>query len=332
MSVLLRKKLMPPSVKRLSIRFKSGIEGQPCAEHPGATAAQTGCVPASGEGGKHNNSSQSPAPENKSSLPKPPKTEAEYSAWAEAISNLPQVKKVLTLLSTNRQSTMDVHFKNGEWDAARVKTVHEPIVRRFLNPRAAVPEGQTPKLILLIGPAGAGKTSVGSKYIAVAKEWTLVNPDEVASMLPEYAGWNATNLHQEASYLDSTVASMAMKNRHNVVYDGSGRDVNKMLELINTFKAKGYDAHVVHVTVPPHVAAARAAARFMVNPLGEDPKQPPSRWTPLKFVHDIVNGKPDETYRKLKESGLVKSGISFSNDVPHGENPKKLDSFGDDFE
>ena len=33
----------------IGYRIKSDIEGQPCAEHPGATAAQTGCVPASGD-------------------------------------------------------------------------------------------------------------------------------------------------------------------------------------------------------------------------------------------------------------------------------------------
>jgi hypothetical protein len=249
--------------------------------------------------------------------------------WLKEVKTHPYIKEAERLIASDRSETIDKYSKNGQWDAKRVKEVHEPIIGHFLNPKAKPPEGQKPKLVMLIGPFGAGKTTAGTPYVQkTMKDYTLVNPDEIKTLMPEDEGWNATNLHEESSYLAKQIQSKALEQGHNILFDGSGQNGEKMAKMAEQHSKKGYDVHVVHVTVPSDISVYRAASRFLSNPFGaKNNKEPPSRYAPLDYVYHDVDSKPDETYDKLKTSQYVKSGVSLNNNKPKDQPVIKLDSF-----
>ena len=262
---------------------------------------------------------------------KEPKSRKDMGQWLKEVKNHPYIKEAERLLAENREQTIDKYQKeDGSWDEQRVKEVHEPIINHFVNPKAKSPKGQKPILTMLIGPFGAGKTSVGGDIVKKQmSEYTLVNPDDIKSMMPEDTGWNATNLQEESSYLAKEIQRRALEEGHNILFDGSGRNSNNMVKMADLYSKRGYDIHVVHVTVPSHTSAYRAASRFLKNPFGKsNPDKHVSRYVPLDFVYHEVDGKPDDTYQILKDSGLVKSGHSYNNEVASGEDPKLLDHFG----
>lgn len=260
----------------------------------------------------------------------PPKDEHDMEDWLSKAARHPYILEAQRRLRVDHFWTSDKYqHSDGTWDPERVAAVHELIIAKFLNPKAKPPKGEKPKLVLLIGPAGAGKSTAGKRQLAeLIPDRTLVNPDEVKEMIPEYQGWNGTNVHLESKHVAKEIMRRAKKAGHNVLYDGTGRDTENIVLMVEAFGRDGYDVHVAHVTIPSWKAAYRAAQRFLANPFGKrNPSKPASRYTPLEYVYKIVDGVPDQSYKQLRDNPWIKSGVSYSNDVPLGEPPVELDHF-----
>lgn len=263
-----------------------------------------------------------------------PKSAEQMGQWLPHTMNHPYIKEAERRLDEGRE-TKDTEIKwdkrpDGSWDPDRVKKVHEPIIAKFLNPKAKPKPGEKPKAIFLIGPFGAGKSTAGEPIVKkMMPEYTLINPDEIKQSMPEDEGWNATHLHEESSHISKQIAARAKAAGHNLLFDGSGQNGDKMNKQATELDKMGYDVHVVHVTVPAHVSAYRAAARFLENPFRmADKNKKPSRYAPLKYVYNDVGSKPDDTYQLLKQNPAVKSGKSFSTyGIKLGEPVPMVDSF-----
>jgi SPP1 gp7 family putative phage head morphogenesis protein len=254
----------------------------------------------------------------------------DHSAAEEKIKQYnahPTFLRVESLLEQQKTTTAHQYrSKEGIWGEARSKNVHDPIISEFVK---GAKYHKVPRLVLLIGPAGSGKTSVGRKYVKeLVPDHVLVDADECKTRLPEYRGWNSPQVHDESGYLVRRIRGAAVKSRANILFDSTGRDSKHLEETVNEYHSKGYQIHVIHVTVPPEVAVERAAQRFLSNAFGErDSSKPPSRYTPLEFVGRVVNSKPDKTYKMLSENPKITSGISLDNNVAPGEDPKVLHKF-----
>lgn len=219
---------------------------------------------------------------------------------------------------------------DGSWDPDRVAKVHEPVIAKFLNPKAKPKAGEKPKAVFLIGPFGAGKGTVGQPIVKkFMPDYTLINPDDIKQEMPEDEGYNATHIHEESSHIAKQIAARAKAAGHHLLFDGSGQNGAKMNKQASELASMGYDVHVIHVTVPAHTSAYRAAFRYLENPLGmADPKKKPSRYAPLGYVYHEVGSKPDATYELLKANPDVKSGKSFSSHgVKLGDPIPMKDSF-----
>ena len=111
-------------------------------------------------------------------------TKDNLQSWVEeTITEHPYFKEAESKLRSSGPSE-DTEKKyrkpDGTWDPERVKKVHDPIVKNILNPKAAVPEGETPKAVFLTGPFGAGKSVAGVLVVKeIMPEYTLINPDEI---------------------------------------------------------------------------------------------------------------------------------------------------------
>ncbi len=233
--------------------------------------------------------------------------------------------KKLTQTTYGKETITKYTDRSGEWDAERVQTVHEPIIKKMLNDKAKAAEGTKPKLVMLIGSPGSGKTTVGMPIVKkMMPESTVVDPDAVKEMLPEYRGWNAMQLHKESTHIAKQVQRAAVAEGHNILYDGTGRFTEGMMKIADDYADKGYDVHVVHVSAPLKVTVQRVAKRFLQNPFQKvDKDAPPSRYVDLNFVADIGT-TPDYTYKKLKKNPNVKSGVSYHN---VSDEPMKVDQF-----
>lgn len=213
-------------------------------------------------------------------------------------------------VADSQSDTKSLYTANGEWAPERA-ALHEEILAKAINPRAV---SDQPKAILTLGPPGAGKTTVlGPRVKALVGEATIVNPDAMKAHLPEYEGGKrATLVHEESSYLAKRVRDYAIANSHNVVFDETGRNEERITQLVDQLAEKGYEVHVMLADVPEHVSVKRAVDRFKT---GE------GRYTPLDYIVSDVDGKPRKTFDSLKNHPGVTSGARLNNDVPMGTAP-----------
>lgn len=223
-----------------------------------------------------------------------------------------------------RQHTEDGTAK-GKLTPER-QALHDEIVGKLLNPEAKAAEGTRPKAFFIIGAPASGKTA-GSAAMAerLGVKFTVVNPDEAKVHLPEYAGWNAGAVHEESAHIAERVQYEAIKAKHNVMVDITGKNDEKTLASAEKFAKEGYDVHVAYVQLPNDKTAMRAWDRFASNAYGKDPAKPPGRFVPPSFAGESVDGKPGKTYDGFKTKPWVKSWTKVSTDVPRGQPPQVLD-------
>lgn len=212
----------------------------------------------------------------------------------------------------------------GNYTPERSK-IHQEIIGRMLNPRAAAPEGTRPKAFFLMGPPAAGKTTAGapmSKKLGV--EFTTINPDDAKAALPEYQGWNAGILHEESSDItEKQLLPQAIAARHNLQFDLTGKNGEKLAQQAEELANRGYDIHICHVKLPSEKAAYRAWMRFRKGAFVTEGE--PGRFVDPQYSGVDVDGKPDQTYQRLKSHPAVRSWMQVSTDVPRGQAPQTLD-------
>jgi hypothetical protein len=241
-------------------------------------------------------------------------------------------------------STMAVHAPQGAFTPER-QAVHERVIRTVTsstrdmqgqkvevplwNPKAQVPAGQQPRLVFLIGPPGAGKTTVGvprlAEYGVDFARYSYVNNDDVKAALPNWHPGRAGLFHEESDYITEKLAIPALiRTNHNVVVEGVGRNPRFLVDAANLAKDRGYKVEVVHVQVPPSWGAANAIDRLAAT----------GRYVPPYYVIDRIGYQPSGTYATLKQarrrdgSTLIDGGVSYANDVPFGTPPRLRDEFG----
>lgn len=267
---------------------------------------------------------------------KEPQSPEEWNQFFDALQQNPEYQKVKSNLAKFKESSPHGDIRawskgkhstpDGEYTPER-KKLHEEIVKSMLNPKAAVPKGQRPAAVLLMGPPGAGKSTAGQPVAKlIAPEFTIVNSDDVKEKLPEYQGWNAALVHEEsADVAEGSLTQQAIEGNHNTMFDLTGNNGSKMAMMAEHLGKLGYDVHVVQVQIPAYKSSFRAWQRFAKNAFSKDQSQPPGRFVPPDYAMKDVDGNPERTYEKLKNHPAVKSWVQIDNDVPHGSEPKVID-------
>ena len=177
---------------------------------------------------------------------------------------------------------------------------------RIADEAVAVGSGgtTTPVAAFVLGPPGAGKTSVGVPFVrdSFGAGFVVVNADDVKEALPEYDGWNAAGLHDESAYIaEHLVLQRALAQQCNVLLDMTGRDGRKVAARIAEMAGFGFRPYVLLLDLPPWLAARRAWERFQANPFRRhDPHKPPGRWVPPDYVLREVKDHPLKGFRRLR--------------------------------
>lgn len=217
------------------------------------------------------------------------------------------------------QETIEMHKgEDGEYTPER-QELHAKIIDHFLSPEkieAATPaEGEKPTFTILGGRGGSGKSWFNGNVYDEGKAIVL-DADEIKGMLPEYAGWNAHQVHEESGELFDYITDLAQEMGLNIVHDATMKTTSKAVDLVRRFKDAGYrvDAHYMHL--PRQEAAKRAVGRFM---------GPTGRYVPVEVV--LSNTDNEKSFDAIKP--LVDSWSFRDNNVEKGQPPRLISEFSE---
>lgn len=171
------------------------------------------------------------------------------------------------------------------------------------------------KAYLIMGLPASGKSMV-SDPIVEAQGAFLVDPDLAKEKLPEFdGGKNAGAVHEESGDISGEVFKTAVSNGDNIVFPLVGKGLDKLRNINKLLKQQGYSTHLVMMDINPETAAKRAIARF----------EHTGRFVDPAYVLNEVGMKPSNNYDILKKEGEFDDFAKYSNDVPKGEKPRRMD-------
>lgn len=212
------------------------------------------------------------------------------------------------------RATDTVHKVDGAWTTERL-AVHDSILGDIFTTdavAAATPEaGVAPRFTMLGGRGGSGKASLEGRVFD-PKTNIVLDPDKIKLGLPEFRGWNAAQVHQEASFIFARAHRIARDLRLNVVSDATMRDLAKVQGLLKDFKKSGYSIEGHYMFLPRQDAALRAVTRFLAS----GPRKR-GRYVPVEVVLNNVDN--DANFQALK-SFFGRWSI-WDNQVPKGRSP-----------
>jgi predicted ABC-type ATPase len=208
--------------------------------------------------------------------------------------------------------------ENGEYTEER-KQLHGEIMDKFLNGPQPVPADQKPTAILMMGGPGSGKSSTtrGMDF----SDFVSVDPDAIKAEIPEYQeatrtgsyadsdGPRALNAafmaHEESSDVADQIGQQAVANRQNVLFDGTGKSRDKMIERVQMLKEQGYNVQLIMPHIPVQEGKKRAAERAKSS----------GRWVPMSVLDDAYSKIPANF---MAIAPMVDSASLYDNNGPPG--------------
>jgi predicted ABC-type ATPase len=180
------------------------------------------------------------------------------------------------------------------WTPER-QALHDNIINDLLTEakmEAATPaEGEAPRLDMIGGRAGAGKSwfTDAERGGPIDKTKSFyVSSDDIREKLPGYAGWNSGLFHEEAGDITYDLVAKLREAKVNVIYDATMKTFPKIAKLIDEYTAAGYDVNGYFMSTTPETSAIRAMQRFKAG----------GRYVPI----DVVLGSTtnEATFQKLE--------------------------------
>lgn len=153
-------------------------------------------------------------------------------------------------------------------------------------------------VIFLGGGSASGKSSISNMLVQTfhdeGESVALIDPDKIKGMLPEYKQLTKNNpeqaapiLHDESSDISEKLYQAALKNKVNIIFDGTMKNADKYERLIQAAKAENYNISLVFADVPLQEAIRRAEIRFEIE----------QRRVPLEIIEQSHKGVPNSFYR-----------------------------------
>jgi hypothetical protein len=202
-------------------------------------------------------------------------------------------------LRTSHETDKMYKLPNGHYAPDRLPT-HRAIVNKLMpesQVAAAIPKaGQQPVLHILGGRGGSGKGWFTGKNGTIdPKTAVYINNDDVKEELPEYKGYNAGHVHEEASDIAEGMEKYARDNKLNVIVDATLKSGPSLAKRIETYKAAGYKIHGHYMYASPAEAATRALGRFV----GGNAKNGKGRFVPPEYsLSSTTNEHTFDSHRK----------------------------------
>lgn len=152
--------------------------------------------------------------------------------------------------------------------------------------------GEKPTYTMLGGRGGSGKSYFTREGGPVDAAHALkLDSDEIKGMLPEYRGWNAALVHEEASDIFEMADQQARAIGMNVIHDSTMKTAKNALTFMDKYDKAGYDVKGYYMFAPPQMSAERAIDRFMKPPPPNAPPDSTGRYVP---PHVILSSTTNE--------------------------------------
>ena len=124
---------------------------------------------------------------------------------------------------------------------------------------------EKPKLLIVAGPNGTGKTSVTSKILK--HEWIAgceyINPDIIAQDI--FGNWNSTDAVMKAVQYAAEVREECIANRRSLIFE-TVLSVPDKISFVQRAKQNGYFIRLFFIgTDNPQINASRIANRVMLG-------------------------------------------------------------------
>lgn len=178
----------------------------------------------------------------------------------------------------------------------------------------ALPRSQSPrrekKAYIVIGLPASGKSSISNK-ISDFIGGIILDSDYAKRKFPEYkTAFGASVLHEESSELifgtknfDSfNLLDYCILGNLNIVIPKIGHDSKSILEFAQVLNSKGYQNHLVLVSLDRKKSTQRAYKRFIST----------KRYVPLSLIFDSYSNEPTLTYYRIREEKVFESYCKIS--------------------
>ena len=188
------------------------------------------------------------------------------------------VEKILGRLIESKKATEDRYavkdHKGGILYEPKRSVMHDEIIDEILSESSRAGVKAEGKALFSGGLGGAGKTTVLKGYVNVnIDEYIMVNPDDIKEimarkgMIPKVKGLTPMEasplVHEESSYIATTLLSKAIENKENVIVDITMSSTGSVKRRIDKLKAGGYTSVTsVFVDITPETSKVRAALRY----------------------------------------------------------------------
>lgn len=161
---------------------------------------------------------------------------------------------------------------DGNYTPEREKLHNEIIDKYYINKETMnkykVPDGVRPKVVVLGGRGGSGKSKL--KGLAYDPEkYLILDVDEIKEKLPEYGGrkgnenfgLNAWEVHEESGDIAKIIREKARKNRMNIVLDMTCAKLDSTIKKIKEFEEDGYDVDGAFMELTRDLSTERSMMR-----------------------------------------------------------------------
>jgi predicted ABC-type ATPase len=227
-----------------------------------------------------------------------PKVKEQGAAARVKVKKEPDTQSLYKTVPTDKKDAKGrTIFKYDPQRAA----VHHQIVDRLMPQSmidAARPKpGEQPTLYILGGRGGSGKgwfTDEGGTLAGEMENSVYINNDNVKEALPEWQGYNAGPLHEEASDIGEDMEKFARDNKLNTIVDATLKSEESLAKRIALYKAAGYKISGHYMYASPATAAERALGRFASG----NEKDGKGRFVPPEYsLESITNENSFDSHR-----------------------------------
>ena len=211
--------------------------------------------------------------------------DVKMKAHTDLAQNLAMPDKVYGGADGNKQLTkIDVRGRKGYVDEADTPGMENDIIDMMSEDAPKVPLTKKAEAVLTMGGPGAGKSTILDEVVPGRKHYVVVNPDDVKEALPAYQrGLQSGNkdianqVHKQSKTVATNLATKAMAQRQNVIYDATGANTSDYTTMIAGLKKQNYTIKLVMV----HVTADEGLRRVTDRAVGT------GRHVPEKIVRAV---------------------------------------------
>lgn len=148
-----------------------------------------------------------------------------------------------------------------------------------------------PKVVFMAGLPASGKTTSVKNIFTVQEntkgiimkdkdnvKYLVLNADDIKSYIPEFEnGLGASRTHEESSHLLDKIVKKAIKQKVNVIIDGTFKSPKKAIKTKSRFENDGYESSLIYIDVKPEESLKRAKSRYEHS----------GRFVPYEFIAEI---------------------------------------------